>query len=181
MTCISKIIIIGSDNGLPPGQRQAIIWTNAGILLIWPLGINFNEINFNRNQYIFIQENAFENVVCCVASISSWPQCVKDHIVSFMRLSLPHNCQPGGISSVTLLPNEWITVKNNITLLQCGPDATHQFPPKLTHWGRDKMAAIFQMRLWNVFSLIKMYNFLLRFHWSLFLRVQLTIFQHWFR
>ena len=41
---VNKIIIIGSDNGLSPGRRQAIIWTNAGILLIWPLGTNFNEI-----------------------------------------------------------------------------------------------------------------------------------------
>ena len=42
--CITKLTIIGSDNGLSPGRRQAIIWTNAGILLIWPLGTNFNEI-----------------------------------------------------------------------------------------------------------------------------------------
>ena len=40
--CIGKLTIIGSDNGLSPEQRQAIIWTNAGILLIWPLGTNFN-------------------------------------------------------------------------------------------------------------------------------------------
>ena len=42
--CVSKLIIIGSDNDLSPGQRQAIIWTNAGILLIEPLGTNFSEI-----------------------------------------------------------------------------------------------------------------------------------------
>ena len=42
--CISKLNIIGSDNGLSPGRRQAIIWTNAGILLIEPLGTNFSEI-----------------------------------------------------------------------------------------------------------------------------------------
>ena len=30
---VSKIIIIGSDNGLSPGRRQAIIWTDDGILL----------------------------------------------------------------------------------------------------------------------------------------------------
>ena len=35
--------IIGSDNGLPPGRNQAIIWTSAGILLIGPLGTNFSE------------------------------------------------------------------------------------------------------------------------------------------
>ena len=33
-TCITKLTIIGSDNGLSPGRRQAIVWTNAGILLI---------------------------------------------------------------------------------------------------------------------------------------------------
>ena len=35
--CVSKLTIIGSDNGLSPGRRQAIIWTNAGILLIGSL------------------------------------------------------------------------------------------------------------------------------------------------
>ena len=30
--------IIGSDNGVSPGRRQAIIWTNAGIFFIGPLG-----------------------------------------------------------------------------------------------------------------------------------------------
>ena len=42
--CINRLTIIGSDNGLLPGRRQAIIWTNAGILLIGPLGTNFSEI-----------------------------------------------------------------------------------------------------------------------------------------
>ena len=42
--CVSKLTIFGSDNGLSPGRRQAIIWTNAGILLIGSLGTNFSEI-----------------------------------------------------------------------------------------------------------------------------------------
>ena len=42
--CASNWTIIGSDNGLSPDRRQAIIWTNAGILLIEPLGTNFSEI-----------------------------------------------------------------------------------------------------------------------------------------
>ena len=42
--CVSKLTIIGSDNGVSPGRWQAIIWTNAGILLIRNLGTNFNEI-----------------------------------------------------------------------------------------------------------------------------------------
>ena len=35
--CVSKLTIIGSDNGLASGRRQTIIWTNDGILLIGPL------------------------------------------------------------------------------------------------------------------------------------------------
>ena len=50
---VSEIIIIGSDNGLSSGRRQAIIWTNAGILLIGPLGINFNEILIEINTFSF--------------------------------------------------------------------------------------------------------------------------------
>ena len=42
--CVGKLTIIGSDNGSSPGRRQAIIWTNTGILLIGPLATNFNEI-----------------------------------------------------------------------------------------------------------------------------------------
>ena len=51
--CVSKLTIIGSDNGLSPGRRQAIIWTNAGILLIWPLGTNFNEILIEIHTFSF--------------------------------------------------------------------------------------------------------------------------------
>ena len=36
--------MIGSDNGLSPERRQAIIWTIAGILLIEFLGIDSGEI-----------------------------------------------------------------------------------------------------------------------------------------
>ena len=42
--CVKKLTIIGLDNGLSPGRRQAIIWTNAGILLIGALGTNVSEI-----------------------------------------------------------------------------------------------------------------------------------------
>ena len=42
--CVTQLTIIGSDNGLTPGRRQAIIWTNVGMLLIGPLGTNFSEI-----------------------------------------------------------------------------------------------------------------------------------------
>ena len=51
--CVGKLTIIGSNNGLPPGRRQAIIWTNAGILLIGPLGTNFNETLIEVHTFSF--------------------------------------------------------------------------------------------------------------------------------
>ena len=56
--CVGNLTIIGSDNGLSPGRRQAIIWINAGILLIGPLGTNFSEILIKI--ITFIHENVFE-------------------------------------------------------------------------------------------------------------------------
>ena len=79
--CVSKLAIIGSDNGLSPDRRQAIIWTNAGLLLIGHLGTNFSEILIEILK-IFIQENAIESVVCETVAILSRPQCVKEFIIT---------------------------------------------------------------------------------------------------
>ena len=57
---ISYLTIIGSDNGLSPGRRQAIIWTFAGILLTGPLGTNFNEIVFEIQKFS-LKKIAHEN------------------------------------------------------------------------------------------------------------------------
>ena len=51
--CVGNLTIIGSDNGLSPGRRQAIIWTNAWILLIGPLGTNFSEILIGIQTFSF--------------------------------------------------------------------------------------------------------------------------------
>ena len=72
---VSELIIVGSDNGLSPGRRQSIIWTNAGMLLIGPLATKFFEILIEIN-YIFMQEIAFWNVLWKMAAILSRPQCI---------------------------------------------------------------------------------------------------------
>ena len=51
--CVSKLSIIGSDNGLSPGRCQAIICTNDGILLIGALGTNFSEILIEIQTFSF--------------------------------------------------------------------------------------------------------------------------------
>ena len=53
--CANRLIIIGSNNGLLPGRRQAIIWINAGIVIIGPLGTNFNEISIKIYSFSFRQ------------------------------------------------------------------------------------------------------------------------------
>ena len=69
--CVNKLTIISSDNGLSPSHYlnqcwEIVVWTTRN-LLKW---------NPNRNPYIFIQENAFENVVWEMAAILSRPQYV---------------------------------------------------------------------------------------------------------
>ena len=51
--CVGNLTIIGSDNGLSPGRRQAITWTNVGILLIGPLGTNFSEMLIKLQTFSF--------------------------------------------------------------------------------------------------------------------------------
>ena len=68
--CVSKLTTIGSDNGLSPGRRQAIIWTNAGLLLIGSLGTNFSEI------LIEIQTFSFMKMDLKVSSAERRPFCL---------------------------------------------------------------------------------------------------------
>ena len=68
--CVGKLTVIASDNGLSPGRRQAIIWTNAGILLIGPLGTNFNEI------LIAIHTFSFKKMRLKVSSAKRRPFCL---------------------------------------------------------------------------------------------------------
>ena len=58
--CISKLTIIGSDNGLSPAQRQAIIWTIDGILLIWPLRTKFIEVLIKIHIFIAATKQLYE-------------------------------------------------------------------------------------------------------------------------
>ena len=68
--CVSKLTIIGSDNGLSPSRRQAIIWTNAGILLIGPLGTNFS------GSLIEILTFSFKKMRLKVSSAKRRPSCL---------------------------------------------------------------------------------------------------------
>ena len=59
---------------LAPIRRQAIVWTNAGILLIGPWGTNFNEI------LIKIQQFSLKKMHLKMSSGKWWPFCVGPNV-----------------------------------------------------------------------------------------------------
>ena len=67
---VIKLTITGSDNGLSSERRQAIIWTNARIFLIGPLGTNFSEI------LIEIPAFSFKNMHLKMSSGTWRPYCL---------------------------------------------------------------------------------------------------------
>ena len=75
--CAGKLTIIGSDNGLSPGRRQAIIWTNAVILLFGPLGTNFSE------NLIGIQTFSFKKMPLKMSSVKWHPFCLGLNVLTF--------------------------------------------------------------------------------------------------
>ena len=91
--CVSKLTIIGSDNGLSPGRRQAIICTNAGILFIRPLGTNFNEM------LIEILTFSFMKMRLKVSSAKWRPFCLGLNV-----LTLHHESPPAGITVGIVTP-----------------------------------------------------------------------------
>ena len=96
--------------------------------------------------YITITEN----------KVTSWFSQTVDLLLLF-----PQNWR----SISVLYPAGWVEIARNILYL-AGPDSG------LTHWGRDKMDAISQTTFSSAFSWMKMFEFLSKFHWSLFQRVK---------
>ena len=70
----------GSDNGLSPGRRQAIIWTNAGILLIRTLGTNVGEV---LNE---IHTFSFKKMHLKMSSEKSRPFCLGFNVLTKLLL-----------------------------------------------------------------------------------------------
>ena len=84
---------------------------------------------------------------------------------------LYQNCLCTNISDKTNMVRYWISFVWTCPLPWHG----------LTHLFRDKMSAIWQTIFSDAFSWMKSFVLWLKLHWSLFLRVQLTITEHWFR
>ena len=100
---IGNLTIIGSDNGLSPGRRQAVIWTNAGILLIGPLGTNFSEM------LIAIHAFSFKKMHLKMSSVKWQPFCLRFNVLRYSGPCLPWRFQLSVPS-----PCPWMTEDANI-------------------------------------------------------------------
>ena len=96
--CVGKLTTIGSDNGLSPGRHQAIIWTNAGILLIRPVGTYFSEI------LIEIQKFSFKKIDLKMSSGKWWPSRLGRNMLTFHTKSLiAHESIPSVFANTSIV------------------------------------------------------------------------------
>ena len=116
--CVSNLIIIGSDNGLSPCRRQAIIWTNAGILFIGPLGTTFSEILNEMLTFWFMKmrlkvSSAKWRPFCLGLNVLinywNYPHHIDNHIVQSvtypsMRVKIMGFCMIRAFHSVLIYP-----------------------------------------------------------------------------
>ena len=103
--CLTKLTIIGSDNGFVPGRREAIIWTNAGIMLIGPLGINFSEI--------LIEIHVFSSMKMPLklSSVKFWPYRLSLNVVRSVVWG-PH------VHTSTCFPMPMLSIKEEGSVLR---------------------------------------------------------------
>ena len=124
--CVGNLSIIGPDNGLSPGRCQAIIWTNAGILLIGPWWTNFCEI------LITIQAFSFKKMDLKMSSVKRRPFCLGLNVLRMVewahRLQLwsthhwPNNTTPCGRHfQVHFWINICILIKISLNYICKGP------------------------------------------------------------
>ena len=114
--CVSKLTIIGSDNGLSPDWRQAIIWTSAGLLLIGPLGTNFSEI------LIEIPTFAFKKISLKVSSAKRRPFCLGLNVLMawMLRNDDYHLCLVVAFCLLVLISLSKSVMRNNTELSKQG-------------------------------------------------------------
>ena len=117
--CVGNLTIISSDNGLLPGLRQAIIWTNAGILLNGPLWTKL-QWNLNLNSIIFIKKNAF-----------MWSTKLRPFYLGLNVLSKVHWCYIGGVNRPSGLPGSWTSPSWSAFPLTTPSWPQHGTPPAI--------------------------------------------------
>ena len=133
--CVGKQTIIGLDNGLAPSRRQAIIWTNAGLLLIGPLGTNFSEI------LIWIQTFSFKKMHLKMSSAKWRPFCLSLNVLMmnwlYRKVNLYFHCATFHEIDVVHSSNFFIIITITITISSL----------LLTHWGRVTQISVVKLTI----------------------------------
>ena len=133
--CISKLTIIGIDNGLSPGQCQAIIWTNARILFVGPLGTNFSQI------LIKILAFSFKKIRLKVSSVKWHPFCLSPNVLN----SLYQFCSSYFVGLQNLY-HMWLNIqKNPIPALQNICSLFKLNPPRILCWSLVSVVHLLKM------------------------------------
>ena len=92
--------IIGSDYGLSPVWRQAIIRTSSGILFIWPIGTNLNEPLSEIHTF------SFKKMYLKMLSGKWWPFCLGLNVLIFMGFIKLHHSNE--MSSCWQIFHHWL-------------------------------------------------------------------------
>ena len=168
-------LILTVINALPPGRCSCnsknlifkLILQMDLMNICWEIALMWMPQNS-----LMISQNWFRLWLCRQATSHYLKQCRQD---------LYGIIKPQWFKLTSMEIMAWI---NNSIHVDLGDVIMHPYgnvPMGLTHWGRDKMAAISQTILSNTFSWMKMLQFDGNFTEVLFLGVQITIFYHWFR
>ena len=149
--CVNKLTIIGSDNGLSPGRRQAIIWTNDGILLIRTFRTHFSEIVSEIHTFLFMKMRL-------KVSSAKWrPFCLGLNVLKPVDSAgyLADLCNtPARRHTLPIFCLFFFSRTNSMSARN---------KPALTHWGQNKIATTLRVRFPNSFSSVKIFVFLFKF------------------
>ena len=123
--CVIKLTIIGSDNGLSPGRRQAIIWTSARISLIGPWGTNLSEF------LISLQTFSYKKMHLKMLSVKWQPSCL---VLNVLRHVHVFNSIPLGdlfCGWLFIIPSWLVT---NVQLADCQGPFYYNSLPSISIW-----------------------------------------------
>ena len=137
--CVGNLTIIGPDNGLLPGRRQAIICTNAGILSIGPLGTNFSEIQ------IGIQTVSYKKMHLKMSSVKWRPFCLGLNVLT--RIIRYQNDNPSQWPPGVMTHHHCLSYISDL-------DISFEELNKLTHIVQDssigtKSFTLYRLSQWN--------------------------------
>ena len=169
----TKVLDIKATRVIPPHQSVGIYYQKRNVVKIKQLFFNLIP------NYCFMSQTVATYAWVVITNHIHWfllnywlihcQECFVKwqsmFVNSLWKFNLMSHWFPEGLIACTDFP---INTHDGVQwpIYPCG------FP--LTHWGRDKMDAILQTTCSSAFSWMKMFKFRLKFHWSLFLKVQLT-------